>query len=61
MWCRHKFGKIVGEHQYCNKCGKAIIVPCSHKWYQIKTIQYIYGATIILQCSKCGEVKTKEI
>lgn len=26
----HKFGETKGDHQYCTKCGKAILVPVRH-------------------------------
>jgi hypothetical protein len=67
MFCRHKFGKVEGEYQYCKKCGKAISVPCNHKfeklhvfpvtWIWGKTCAYIY----VSRCVKCGEIKRDEV
>lgn len=69
--CRHKYGLAIHGLQYCSKCGKAISAPalaCSHKWKTIAerekqrgtsglTVSIVY----ILQCEKCGEIKSEKI
>lgn len=75
MWmfeCRHKYEvPIVGEYQYCKKCGKGIPVPCVHKWERCDEVLYKKDGwtptycgepaqTIkiyVLQCTKCGELR----
>ena len=67
MFCFHKYNKVEDGYQYCKKCGKAIVAPCSHKWELIKTLEvsnafsgdkanhYIF----VLQCSNCGILEQK--
>jgi len=61
--CKHKFGEVKNGYQYCEKCGKAIVVSCSHKWetedilQRDNAINDFVGLVYILKCSKCGEIK----
>ena len=61
--CNHKFGKVKDGYQYCEKCGKAIPVPCNHNWvveskFNLHNIvsNYQTGTQYILRCTKCGEM-----
>jgi hypothetical protein len=65
MFCFHSYGEIRDGYQYCKKCGKAILVPCNHKWTILSqgklggrcnpnlTVGNFYDR----QCEKCGELK----
>jgi len=64
--CFHKFGKVEGGYQYCQKCGIAIAAPkveCNHKWIykwaQDTKGPYgnTYKRTLLYECEKCGELK----
>jgi DNA-directed RNA polymerase subunit RPC12/RpoP len=64
--CSHKYGEIKDSgYQYCEYCGKAIvvpIVPCSHKWKTIKETKYLQWDSLkqiiyTQQCMICGELK----
>lgn len=63
MFCKHKFGEIRDGYQYCVKCGKAVPVACNHMWkifeqYElVRNNRPVVGNHIILQCSRCGEMK----
>lgn len=63
MCCKHKFGEIRAGYQYCVKCGKAIPIACNHTWkiYSaselIRGDKAVVGQSIVLQCSRCGEMK----
>jgi len=59
----YKWGEIKDGYQYCVVCGKAIFVPCNHKWGTIeeylirnslgdKTIGEVY----IQQCEHCKTI-----
>lgn len=68
MFCNHKYGKVEGKYQYCQKCGKAIVAPCAHKWKRMYSREYktyngfnilTNGGTIYFyECKICGEAKT---
>lgn len=65
MFCRHKFGSIKDNYQYCEKCGKAIPVECAHKWkilheYPIILFGSHKGVLYISQCINCGKIITTE-
>ena len=66
--CSHKFGDIQKDgYQYCQKCNKAISIPCNHKWEEQKeysktivsnaTLKDI-GLSLVLKCERCGDLKT---
>ena len=65
MFCFHKYGKIDNNYQYCEKCGKAKIIPCFHTWQLTKEINVFSWINSslpeyfvhIYHCIKCGEVK----
>ena len=69
MFCKHKYGKVEEDgYQYCEKCGKANLLVCSHKWKEVEsgkttTTNRLTGHTMkieryfILRCSRCGEMK----
>ena len=64
MWCSHKYGKVEVGYQYCEKCGKAIVVLCIHKWKRINPIEatrHWKAKKIVvgwlLECEHCGEMK----
>lgn len=69
--CKHNYGKVEGNYQYCIKCGKAIAAPkieCSHSFKIEREIEHqhliskgIYKRTYILRCTKCGDIKTIEV
>lgn len=68
MFCFHKYGTVQPDgYQYCTKCGKAVIVGCSHKWYEIKSINVFTVNSkpeyqiIVSRCRKCGEIKQDRI
>ena len=67
--CKHKYGKIDGSYQYCEKCGvakSAPIIECGHKWAILNTItatdimtkRYQY-TNYTMRCDKCGDIKTE--
>jgi len=72
--CKHKFGKVQDDnYQYCEMCGTAKSVKCSHKWNTIshgdiidKRFQdssgkpRIIGETYIIRCAKCGDIIDKK-
>ena len=42
FFCSHKFSKLEGDVQYCEKCGIANIIehtPCQHQWKNIEKIE----------------------
>jgi hypothetical protein len=69
MFCFHKYNKIESDgYQYCEKCGKARKVECNHSWKIIEcfkacgSTEYTFSAkTYVLQCTKCGIIKSKEV
>jgi hypothetical protein len=66
MFCFHKYGKVEDGYQYCKKCGKAIVIPCDHKWKHIENAQFEFDVLPtkvikILQCKNCGEMKNFRI
>ncbi len=67
--CRHKLDIVQPDgYQYCKKCGLAFLAPkvvCEHKWVKDSKIEHetwgkVSGITIILQCSDCGELSSKQ-
>ena len=68
MFCNHKYGKIEEKYQYCQKCGKAIVAPCTHKWKEKYRREYEQsngfglmseaGTILFYECEICGETKT---
>jgi hypothetical protein len=66
-FCFHQYG-LVNDlgFQYCSKCGKARFVKmpeCKHVWYKSNTIEHstfnrVNNYTYVLECSKCGDMKT---
>ena len=64
MFCNHKYEKVEKGYQYCKKCGKAISVPCNHKWKRIfatekknsysRRIEFFLVAS---ECERCREIK----
>lgn len=67
LWCSHKWGKIQEDgFQYCEHCGKAISPNCSHKWkrtesYKEKFLDKTQRVILVMECQKCGDIKTVEI
>lgn len=68
MWCFHKFGEIKQRYQYCQKCGKANLVGCFHKWVFETTYEYsnihtknMYKSRRLYKCEICGETKIVDI
>lgn len=68
MCHEHKYGKIIDGYQYCDKCGKARPVGCSHKWLdnghlkQSNALQgNVFNIIYILRCEKCGDIKKVSI
>lgn len=72
MFCKHKYGKIDNGYQYCEKCGKAIVAPCAHKWKILQEIhRYPYsfgekgdipsGIVKIFICERCGITRKETI
>lgn len=69
--CKHKYGKVDGNYQYCEKCGKAITAPLTkhqHQWKEINRLDIsglvnnnVFAVKYILQCSGCGVLDIKEI
>jgi hypothetical protein len=64
--CRHKFGKVENGYQYCLKCGRMIVAPCSHKWEDIERVNVsmwknITGYIIVQCCSLCTEIRQVHI
>ena len=60
MFCIHKYGKVEDGYQYCSKCGKAVVIPCNHKWENIaERSSTLTGHQngFIQQCEKCGELR----
>lgn len=65
MFCWHKYGKVEDGYQYCEKCGKAIVSPCAHKWKRVEAFDvkdvFLNGRVryhiYVYECEKCGEVK----
>jgi len=62
--CNHKYGEVKGRYQYCEKCGKAIIAPCLHKWVKIDKIEssYLVAGNVneiiyVNRCSLCGVIE----
>lgn len=50
MFCKHTYGKVDGNYQYCKKCGRAIAAPkteCNHIWEQIERAEQ---GTIFANC-----------
>ena len=71
MFCFHKYNKVEDGYQYCKKCGKAKIVPCSHQWEILKEISvytsFFYSGSyppnhyiFALRCSRCGNIKKEK-
>lgn len=65
MFCKHKYGKVDGKYQYCEKCGESIEAPwigCNHRWVIINTItNNLFAIKYIMKCEECGELKSVEI
>lgn len=74
MFHKHKYEKVEKDgYQYCSKCGKAILAPkqdCDHKWQRIDRVKisnilwgqnYIVGHKYVLECQKCGCIKSVDI
>jgi len=69
--CQHKFGKVTGSYQYCEKCGIAIKAPfveCYHDYeiiniFESKNIRSgnITSIRYISRCSICGDIKEKVV
>jgi len=68
--CKHKFGKVEGQYQYCEKCGVARTVPHEHRWEIINKFQRtnrftkpgdFVDMTYVLRCSICGKIKKEVI
>lgn len=66
----HKWSEVDERWlQYCTVCGKARSVKqqeCKHKWTVISTKTLsrgnsTVGALYTLQCTKCGEISSKEV
>lgn len=64
--CKHFYGPVCDDgYQYCEKCGEAKSVPCSHpKWilhtsFSMSNMmsQGITGYKYVQRCEKCGELK----
>ena len=69
MFCFHKWSKVEDRYQTCQKCGKTRVVSCAHKWKIINTSNILYyddgrkkiiGYIFTMQCSHCGEIKSKK-
>jgi hypothetical protein len=70
-FCNHKFGKVEGNYQYCQKCGIAKAAPevkCNHKWKRefVEDVYHvfsgrIYRKIILYECENCGETKQEVI
>ena len=66
MFCRHKFGKVEDGYQYCEKCGKAFVVSCSHRWQSVQEVIMKQwgvpsGKIIVQQCTRCGEIQKIDV
>jgi len=70
--CRHeRLSDVKDGYQYCVKCNKAFPVEengCKHNWEIIEELHQKRNLTgnvlkikYILQCQKCGEIKTVTI
>lgn len=64
MFCNHKYGKVEDGYQYCEKCGKARLVKCNHKWEEVEVYTKTYygksvGEIYVLRCEHCGEMEQK--
>lgn len=63
MFCNHKYGPVAGGYQYCDKCGKAIPVECSHIFVNIEKLtergayKQICNVIWIDRCKKCGLIR----
>lgn len=60
--CNHKWGLINDGYQYCEKCGKAIAVKCSHNYIIKGTLRVSLGGVnkgyiYVLMCDNCGHMK----
>jgi hypothetical protein len=68
MWCKHKWGDVDGDYQYCTKCHIARAAPCPHRWklldsysvYKVNPNQP-HAFLKALQCTKCGDIKKERI
>jgi len=68
MFCRHVYTKLDRDRvQYCEKCGKARSVDCSHNWSEYRTMTVsstitnaVHAYRYIRECSICGELKDFE-
>lgn len=66
--CKHKYGAVQDDYQYCEKCGEAKAAPakvCSHHWVRIETINSTSGPLgaigYVLECTNCGTLKNHEV
>jgi hypothetical protein len=63
----HYFQEI-GNSIYC-RCGEIKSFPCEHKWKDTGQVidrenpvtKTIFATVMVLQCEKCGDIKTKEL
>jgi len=71
FWCIHKWGEIKDGYQYCTKCNKARVVNCSHVFTDKDRFtrsrvfpgggEMITAHVYTLQCSKCGDIISREV
>ncbi len=61
----HSFGMLNDGYQYCGMCGVARAAPCSHEFKIIETYNEKWAGRMIakmyiLQCKKCGVLKSEK-
>ena len=67
MKCRHKYGRVQKDgYQYCEKCGRAEIAPCKHKWFEREVMGLKYwgspsGKIIVFECLTCKAIRQERI
>jgi len=68
MFCRHNYGEVQGQYQYCKKCGIARLVPHECIWKDKNTYSReslisgkVFQTTLVQQCTICGEIKQVSI
>ena len=67
--CGHKWNPSLNMVQTCSLCGMERVVPCpSHRWVRKEVFNVTnittgrrIGDNWVMQCERCGEVKTVRI
>jgi hypothetical protein len=67
LWCSHIYGAVENGYQVCGRCGKARVVPCSHKWAKCGETKITDGSPvpiafiIIQKCERCGVIQQVKV